>query len=171
MLGVHERDGSLRFAGTAKPKLRPSQLTALERDASAVKRGESPFYNPPAPEKDRDYVWLEPRLVAEISFLEWTPDGEIRHPVFHGMRADKPAEAVIEEPVVDVEFGEVVDDKAGTTRAMPRGRGNVALAGVKVSNADRIIDDVTGMKKIDLLRYYDEIAEWALPYLQDRPVT
>jgi bifunctional non-homologous end joining protein LigD len=114
---------------------------------------------------------LEPRLVAEISFLEWTPGGEIRHPVFHGMRADKPAEAVTEEPVVDVEFGEVVDDKAGTTRAMPRGRGNVALAGVKVSNADRIIDDVTGMKKIDLLRYYDEIAEWALPYLQDRPVT
>jgi bifunctional non-homologous end joining protein LigD len=86
MLGVHERDGSLRFAGTAKPKLRPSQLTALERKCDALIRADSPFYNPPVPEKDRAHVWLEPRLVAEISFLEWTPAGEVRHPVFHGMR-------------------------------------------------------------------------------------
>jgi bifunctional non-homologous end joining protein LigD len=106
MLGVHERDGSLRFAGTAKPKLRPSQLTALQLKADALACKTSPSYNPPVPEKDRDYIWLEPRLVAEISFLEWTPAGEIRHPVFHGMRDDKPAASVTEEPVVDVEFGE-----------------------------------------------------------------
>jgi len=40
-----------------------------------------------------------------------------------------------------------------------------------VSNAERIIDEVTRMKKIDLVRYYDEIAEFALPYLKDRPVS
>jgi bifunctional non-homologous end joining protein LigD len=73
--------------------------------------------------------------------------------------------------VVDVEYGEPVEKVTGSTRAAPRGRGNLALAGVKVSNADRIIDTVTGLKKIDLVRYYDEIAEWALPYLQDRPVS
>jgi bifunctional non-homologous end joining protein LigD len=171
ILGVHERNGSLRFAGTAKPKLRPSQLTTLQRKADALARKTSPFYNPPTPEKDRDYVWLEPRLVAEISFLEWTPSGEVRHPVFHGMRDDKPAASVTEEPVVDVEFGEPIPTQTGTTRIKPGIHGNATFAGVKVSNAERVIDTVTGIKKIDLVRYYDEIAEWALPYLQDRPVS
>jgi bifunctional non-homologous end joining protein LigD len=171
MLGVFERDGSLRFAGTAKPILRPSQVTALQKKAHPLARRTSPFYNPPPPEKDRDFVWLEPELVAEISFLEWTPAGEIRHPVFHGMRDDKPAAAVTEEPVVDVEDGEPVEAETGSTRVQPGRRGNVTLAGQKISNAERVIDAVTGLKKIDLVRYYDEIAEWALPYLQDRPVS
>jgi bifunctional non-homologous end joining protein LigD len=49
--------------------------------------------------------------------------------------------------------------------------GNITIAGQKISNAGRVIDEVTGLKKIDLVRYYDDIAEWALPYLQDRPVS
>lgn len=171
MLGVYEPDGSFRFAGTAQQNLRPAQIAALEKKAKALVRKTSACYNPPAPEKDRDHVWLEPRLVAELSFLEWTPKGEVRHPVFHGMREDKPAAAVTEEPVVDVENGEPVESQTGSTRAQPGRRGNVTLSGQKISNAERVIDPVTGMKKIDLVRYYDEIAEWALPYLQDRPVS
>jgi bifunctional non-homologous end joining protein LigD len=171
MLGVYERDGSLRFAGTAKQNLRPSQLSALVKRAKALVRKASPFYNPPSPDKERDYVWLEPQLVAEISFLEWTPGGEVRHPIFHGMRDDKPAAAVTEEPVVDIENGEPVEAETGSTRVQPGRRGNVTLCGQKSSNAERVIDPVTGLKKIDLVRYYDEIAEWALPYLQDRPVS
>jgi bifunctional non-homologous end joining protein LigD len=99
------------------------------------------------------------------------PGGEIRHPIFHGMRDDKPAAAVTEEPVVDVENGEPVEAETGSTRVQPGRRGNVTLSGQKISNAERVIDPVTGLKKIDLVRYYDEIAEWALPYLQDRPVS
>ena len=48
---------------------------------------------------------------------------------------------------------------------------SLIVAGVKVSNAERIIDEATGIRKIDLVRYYDEIAEFALPYLRDRPVS
>ncbi|SAL45640.1 ATP dependent DNA ligase [Caballeronia sordidicola] len=171
LLGVYEMDGTLRFAGTAQQNLRPSQIAALEKKAKTLVRKTSACYNPPAPEKDRDYVWLEPRLVAELSFLEWTPNGEVRHPMFHGMRDDKPAAAVTEEPVVDVANGEPVEAQTGSTRVQPGRRNNVTLSGQKISNADRVIDPVTGMKKIDLVRYYDEIAEWALPYLQDRPVS
>lgn len=171
LLGVYEPDGSFRFAGTAQQNLRPSQIAALEKKAKTLVRKASACYNPPVPEKDRDHVWLEPRLVAELSFLEWTPNGEVRHPVFHGMREDKPAAAVTEERVVDVENGEPVEAQTGSTRVQPGRRGNVTLSGQKISNAERVIDPVTGMKKIDLVRYYDEIAEWALPYLQDRPVS
>ncbi|MDB5780993.1 DNA ligase D [Caballeronia mineralivorans] len=171
LLGVFERDGSLRFAGTAKQNLKPSQLSALQKKAKALVCKASPFYNPPPPDKERDYVWLAPQLVVEMSFLEWTPSGEVRHPVFHGMRDDKPAAAVTQEPVVDVENGELVEVETGSTRVQPGRRGNVTLSGQKISNAERVIDPVTGLKKIDLVRYYDEIAEWALPYLQDRPVS
>jgi len=168
MLGVHERDGSLRFAGSAKPNLRPAQMAVLQQRANALATKTSPFYNSPKPEKDRDFVWLEPQLVAEISFLEWTPAGEVRHPVFHGMRADKPASAITEETAVDV-------DKPGKSsmRATPAQatKGSGVVAGVKISNADRIIDPSKGLRKADLVRYYDEIAEYALSYLQDRPVS
>jgi hypothetical protein len=78
---------------------------------------------------------------------------------------------VTEEPVVDVENGETVETQSVSTRAQPGRHGNVTLAGQKISNADRVIDNVTGLKKIDLVRYYDEVAEWALPYLQGRPVS
>src|SRR5471032_480511 len=140
LLGVYEPDGSLRFAGTAKQNLRPSQLSTLQRKAKSLARKTSAFYNPPPPDKVRDYVWLEPQLVAEVSFLEWTPGGEVRQPIFHGMREDKPAEAVTEEPVVDVEDGEPVEAQTGATGVRPGRLGNVTLSGQKISNAERVID-------------------------------
>ncbi|SOE91511.1 DNA ligase D [Caballeronia arationis] len=171
MLGVHERDGSLRFAGTVKAELKPRPLADLEKKAAKLLRDNPPFYNPPPREKDRDFLWLQPELVVEASFLEWTPAGEVRHPVFQGMREDKPATAVTEETVVDVDEPESLPQAKGTTRVSPGRAGTLVIAGVKVSNAERVIDDVTRMKKIDLVRYYDEIAEFALPYLKDRPVS
>ena len=170
LLGVYEPDGSLRFIDTAKQNLRPSQLSTLQRKAKSLARKTSAFYNPPPADKDRDYVWLEPQLVAEVSFLEWTP-GEVRQPIFHGMREDKPAQAITQEPVVDVEDAEPVETQTGSTRVQPGRLGNVTLSGQKISNAERVIDRTPGLKKIDLVRYYDEIAQWALPYLQDRPVS
>nr|WP_132459049.1 DNA ligase D [Paraburkholderia sp. BL8N3] len=170
MIGVHERDGSLRYAGTVKAELRPQRLDELEEKAQRLVRPNPPFSNPPARERGRDFIWLEPELVVEASFLEWTPAGEVRHPVFQGMRVDKPASAITEEAVVDVE-PERTPQRKGTTRAKSGPRGPLLVAGVKVSNAERVIDEVTGIRKIDLIRYYDEMAEFALPYLRDRPVS
>jgi hypothetical protein len=63
------------------------------------------------------------------------------------MRDDKPADAVNEEPVVDVENGETVETQSGSTRAQPGRHGNVTLAGQNISNADCVIDNVTGQAK------------------------
>nr|WP_318290045.1 DNA ligase D [Paraburkholderia sp. BL8N3] len=171
MIGVHERDGSLRYAGTVKAELRPRQLTDLEKKTSELVQTDPPFYNPPPRERGRGFYWLEPELVVEASFLEWTPAGEVRRPVFQGMRADKPASAITEEPVVNVDEPESQPQRESTTRAKRGRSGTLVVAGVKVSNSERIIDKVTGTRKIDLVRYYDEIAEFALPYLRDRPVS
>lgn len=41
--------------------------------------------------------WVEPRVVAEVEFSEWTPDGQIRHASYVGLRTDKPAKAIVRE--------------------------------------------------------------------------
>jgi hypothetical protein len=135
------------------------------------KRADAPYRSG----RSTDWIKLKCLLRQEFVLGGFTrvrgAKGEIRHPIFHGMRDDKPAAAVTEEPMVDVENGEPVEAETGSTRVQPGRRGNVTLRGQKISNAERVIDPVTGLKKIDLVRYYDEIAEWALPYLQDRPVS
>ncbi|WP_232471006.1 non-homologous end-joining DNA ligase [Caballeronia hypogeia] len=85
LLGVYEQDGTLRYAGHVAPHLTPSRAAALGKRAQALLQAQPAFYNAPQPERDREFYWLVPDIVAEVSFLEWTPNGEIRHPVFHAL--------------------------------------------------------------------------------------
>jgi bifunctional non-homologous end joining protein LigD len=93
LVGYYE-DGELRYAGKVgtgfdRPTLRDlgSRLRGLRRDAS-------PF----AEEiRERSVTWVEPRLVAEIGFAEWTRDGRLRHPRYLGLRDDKAASEVVRE--------------------------------------------------------------------------
>ena len=43
--------------------------------------------------------WLKPELVCQVKYSEWTRDGKLRHPVFLGLRDDKPASEVVRETV------------------------------------------------------------------------
>jgi bifunctional non-homologous end joining protein LigD len=104
--------------------------------------------------------WVEPQLVAEVSFREWTPEGHIRHAVFEALRADKPASEVKREVAATASADK--PGPAGPTRAAPS---------IKVSNPDRVIDASTGLTKLALVRYYESIAERILPHLKDRPVS
>jgi len=54
-------------------ELKPRPLAELEKKATKLLRDDPAFYNPPPREKDRDFIWLQPELVVEASFLEWTP--------------------------------------------------------------------------------------------------
>jgi bifunctional non-homologous end joining protein LigD len=56
-------------------------------------RKDAPFADPQTI-KERDVTWVEPRLVAEVGFTEWTRDGRLRHPRFQGLRDDKSAKDV-----------------------------------------------------------------------------
>jgi len=102
--------------------------------------------------------WVEPRRVAEVEFAEWTPDGQIRHAVYLGLRDDKPASAITRETARHVD---------GTTPA--RRAGAAAVGGIQVSHGERIIDPSTQLTKLDLVRYYESVADQILPHLQGRP--
>lgn len=102
--------------------------------------------------------WVEPRLVAEVEFAEWTPDGQIRHASYVGLRTDKPTKAIVRETAKS--FSDFV----------PMGTTNTAtLGGIKVSHGERVIDPSSGLTKLDLVRYYESITDWILPHLIGRP--
>ncbi len=106
--------------------------------------------------------WVAPVIVVEVSFAEWTPDKHIRHAVFRGVRTDKPAaEIVREQPLAPAQAAPA----AAPAVQAPR------TSTVKVSNPERVIDPSTGLRKIDLVRYYESIGDWMLPHLAHRPVS
>lgn len=49
-------------------------------------------------EKMKDCRWLQPELVGQFEFVEWTPDAHLRHSTFIGLREDKDPRAVVREP-------------------------------------------------------------------------
>ena len=93
LVGYYD-DGRLRYAGKVGTGFDEKTLRALHSTLRSLSVGESPFSDPPA---DRGTHWVEPVLVAEVAFTEWTRDGRLRHPSFLGLRADKPAQSVVRE--------------------------------------------------------------------------
>jgi bifunctional non-homologous end joining protein LigD len=77
LLGVFEKDGSLRYAGSVQPYLKPRPAAAFAQRVPALIQTKPAFYNPPKPDRGREFIWLRPEKVAEVSFLEWTPGGEL----------------------------------------------------------------------------------------------
>ncbi len=151
LLGVHDEAGKLHYAGSVGSGLDSRMLTKLLAMLTELEVPACPFEKPPPRLAGR---WVKPKLVAEISFAEWTKEGRVRHAVFHALRADKEAGSVTRERAVEVE----------PLRPRP-------ARSVKVSNAERVIDPSTGLTKGDLVGFYEAIAPHLLPHLRDRPVS
>lgn len=92
-LGYYE-DGTLRYAGKVGTGFDHEVLERLAKDLGRIARESSPFVDL---ERARGTTWVEPELVAEIGFTEWTDDGKLRHPRFRGLRRDKDPEDVRRE--------------------------------------------------------------------------
>ncbi len=93
LLGVHER-GRLRYAGKVGTGFSVKTLTALHRLLQPLTARAKP---PAGAPRLRDATWVRPERVCEVTFTEWTADGALRHPVFVGLREDKPASEVVRE--------------------------------------------------------------------------
>lgn len=134
-----------------------ASLKTLWAALQPLKRPTSPFATgAPA---GRGHHWVEPTLVCEVRFTEWTKNGGIRHPAFLGLRADKRPEECRREVPVDL-----------VAPAPPRSAEPVAPAEVKITNPKKVFWPDEGYAKADLIAYYDAVAPVLLPYLRDRPV-
>jgi bifunctional non-homologous end joining protein LigD len=95
LLGYY-RDGRFEYAGKVGTGFDTDTLHELGAQLRALARADAPFASP-STIKERSVTWVEPRLVAEIGFTEWTRDGRLRHPRFLGLRDDKAAAEVVRE--------------------------------------------------------------------------
>jgi bifunctional non-homologous end joining protein LigD len=171
LLGVHDDDGQLVYAGNVGTGWDGKTGRDLHRKLSQLEIDESPFDVRDPGGRSRwsrrtaaaVERWVEPKLVAEVSFAEWTPDGHVRHASFQGLRNDKAAAEIVRER--SAEIAAAPASAAAPARATPK------PATTKVSNPDRVIDSSTGLKKLDLVRYYESVADWILPHLIGRPVS
>ena len=144
LLGLHDEDGALKFAGHVGSGFNERTLTSLHASLKALVTDKRPFAGTGAIEGKPH--WVKPRLLAEVAFAGWTQEGRLRHPVFMGLRGDKPPVAIVRET-------------PSTHAAM------------KISNPERVIDKKSGLTKIDLVCYYETVAPFMMEHLKGRPVS
>ena len=97
LLGYYDQDGRLAYAGKVGTGFDTHTLQSLHDTMARIERSTPPFAQGRLPRSG--VHWIEPRLVGEVGFSEWTRDGELRHPRFQGLRDDKdPREVVREMP-------------------------------------------------------------------------
>ena len=104
LLGVYDDNRRLRYAGSVGTGWDSATAASILQALEKLEVSESAFDPDYGPTKGRwskrakgSERWVKPNAVAEVSFVEWTPDGSIRHPTFRGMRQDKKAETIRRE--------------------------------------------------------------------------
>ena len=163
LLGVHDDGGQLVYVGNVGTGWNAKTAAALKQQLARLQVKTSPFGKQPLHQHRwavRDPAlqhFVKATLVAEVEFGDWTPDQQIRHAKFLSLRADKAAQEVRREGLVMPTGPALV--KAGSS----------VVEGVKVSHPERVIDASTGITKLELVRYYESVAEWMLPHLKGRP--
>lgn len=196
LVGVN-RSGKLAYAGKVGTGFTSKTLTTLRGRLESIVRSTPACSGAP---RMRGARWVEPRLVAEVRFSAWTRDGRLRHPSFEGLREDRTPESVTverEQPPPRSPPGEAAGATpsraadAAPTRAAgaaPRrtasttggkaarggrssGAGRVDVAGVPLTNPDKVLYPAQGITKLALARYYEQIAEHMLPHAEKRLLT
>jgi bifunctional non-homologous end joining protein LigD len=166
LLAVADGKGGFELAGKVGTGFSSKQRKELQRELSRDARPTSPASGAP---RLRDARWVEPRLVAQVRFTEWTHDGKLRHPAFQGLRADKkPEECVREKPAP-------APQAAPPRTAKPLASGKKAARAAepeqKLTNPDRVLYPEESITKADVAAYYEAVAPALLKALEDRPLT
>jgi len=195
LLGVNDREGALRYAGRVGSGFDEATLARLSARLRKLERRTPPFADPPKGAQTRGVHWTSPTLVAEVSFTEWTGDGQLRHPVFRVLREDKPADEVVREDGAAApgagaghggdSSGAGAGPGGGTSRrtstptasapdAAPspaRPAAKPVVGGVTISHPDRVVFPDPGLTKLDVAGYYEAVAGLMVPYLARRALT
>jgi len=174
LVGVRDGNG-LRYMGRVgtgfSAALSKTLLPALKAEAA----DKNPFTGKTAPKGGRDIHWLKPVLVAEIEHAGVTEGGSVRQAAYKGLREDKPAREVTAEPQPPASAPAAAKSPAARPPAARTGKDKVIVAGVTISNPDKVLwpthGDQPAITKAELARYYETVAERLLPHVADRPVS
>ena len=174
LLGYY-RDGRFVYAGHMGGGFTQRGLKEMYDRLRRIERPDPPFEKPP--KTNEPAHWVEPQVVVEVRFNEWTDDGKLRQPIFLGVREDKEARDVTREPTS-------TQPRRRTTGATSilaqltriegdRGDGELHFEDgrtLRVTSLGKIFFPEPGFTKGDLLRYYARLAPLLLPLIDDRPL-
>lgn len=157
------------YAGRAGTGLTEHSTKELERKFEGIIRDASPFTNAPEPKKNEMITWLEPVMVAEIKFAEWTEENLLRQASFKGLRTDKePKEVRMESAEIESMPNEKQNDIPSPAQevdgAVKATGSNLIIGGIKITNPDKVIFTEPEIKKADIIRYYERVSARMLPY-------
>ncbi len=144
VMAVNEND-ELRYAGRVGTGFDQNLLKEIGEKLEPLETDRAPVVNPPK----KKIQWVEPKLLAEVEFSEWTAEKIMRHPRFKGLREDKEPEQVKQE-TAEVESARLNQQR-------------------KLSNPEKIFWPELKIRKQDVYDYYEAMAEIILPYLRGRP--
>jgi bifunctional non-homologous end joining protein LigD len=165
LLGVYE-DEELIYAGRAGTGLRESDMKTLEEKFENIKRTDSPFKVPPKSKSNEKITWLEPTLVAEIKFAEWTKDNLLRQASFKGIRTDKDSVDIKKEKAED--NTQLQSSPKEVEKPMEANANSIIIEGIKISNPDKVMFEDPVITKADIVQYYAKVSERMLPYVSHR---
>ncbi|REJ74671.1 MAG: DNA ligase D [Acidobacteria bacterium] len=143
-------DGGLRYAGRVGTGFDDALLRALRERLEALEIDQPVCPVSPTNELDR---WVEPELICQVRFKEWTEAGNLRHPVYLGLREDLGAALAEAHPA-----GSAADEPPAPPPKL------------HLTNLDKVFWPTEGYTKGDLIDYYRAIAPRMLPFLRDRPL-
>jgi bifunctional non-homologous end joining protein LigD len=181
-------DGELVYAGRAGTGFTDKQLAEVKRTLESQKRPDPPCSRLLQVEKDT--TWVEPTLVCEVEFTEWTVEGVLRQPVFLRFRDDKRPEDCVRQGVAAEKATDSVDlipspseaRERDLARVSPTPAGKVPRSPSlpRDEEAGELPFELTNLKKVfwpeegytkgDLIEYYRAVSPWLLAYLRNRPV-
>jgi bifunctional non-homologous end joining protein LigD len=166
LVGYHQREengpDTLRYAGRVGTGFDERELQRVGEELTRRERSSSPFSGVQPPREAR---FVDPELVAEVEFSQWTRDGMLRHSSYQGLRDDKDATDVVREPAAR---GVPYEVRHETKRAM-----EIEVDGrvLKLSNRAKVMYPRSGFTKGELIDYYAAVAPVLLPHLAGRPLT
>ncbi len=160
--------GKLVYVSKVGTGFDQAALERLWKQLQPLSRPSSPFeVGSPS---GRGHHWVEPRLVCEVRFTDWTRDGGIRHPAFFGLRADKRPDDCRRELLPPLPGKGEGGGEGGVASPLRPPSSPERERVVKITNPRKIFWPAEGYTKGDLIDYYREVSPLLSPYLRDRPL-
>ena len=160
VLGIRSKD-KLQYAGHTGSGFSETGLAEMYKKLKPLVKKQSPFDE--VIKTNAPVTWVKPLLIAEVKFTEWTNDNKMRHPIFLRLRNDKKLNEVT-----------MANVKSSPPAKEPGEKKNEAIVSfgrikVKTTNLNKIFWPDEGITKGMVIDYYQQMADYILPYLKDRP--
>ena len=156
--GIYNKKNELQYSGHVGGGFDTKLLHDVYEKLKPLIVKKCPFKEEPT--VNAPVTWVKPKMIAEVSFSEWTKDNIMRQPIFQGLRNDKDAISVKQE----------IPERAPIEKETKKLGIQEKIKDLSLTNLDKVYWPKEKYTKGDLIAYYEKIAPYILPYLKNRPI-